>query len=343
MKGGTNSVSNGEVAPVEQYLDEFDIDLIIGWLCTFSMDTFVHLREPIRDSKLSGPEWVREIVYGHSDRIYEAFRMERHVFLNLCDLMRARGWLKDSQYVRTDEQVGIFLSLVGHKNSIRDLCERFQHSEETISKYFTIVLKAVMKLAKEVIKPPSFDIVPEEILMDPNHKLYFKGCVGAIDGTHVNASVPVSKQIPFRGRKGTTTQNVLCVCSFDMKFTFVYAGWEGFANDCRVLSTALETPQLQFPRPPPGKYYVVDSGYAALEGFLTPFKRYYYRCIFEIQSLCSVSNRGLASFEYLAKHELMGYFSTRSTENLIGVLAFNYIFLAANEDYSSTYMFNFIG
>ncbi|KAL3746990.1 hypothetical protein ACJRO7_015863 [Eucalyptus globulus] len=57
-----------------------------------------------------------------------------------------------------------------------------------------------------------------------------------------------------------------------MKFTFVYAGWEGSANDCRVLSAALETPQLQFLRPPIGKYYVVDSGYAALPEFLTPFK-----------------------------------------------------------------------
>ncbi|XP_056165612.1 uncharacterized protein LOC130137706 [Syzygium oleosum] len=224
MEGGTNSVSNGEIAPVEKYLDKFDNDMIIAWLCTFSMDMFVHMREPIRDSKLSGPEWVREIVYGHSDRIYEAFRMERHVFLNLCDLMRARGWLKDSRYVRIDEQVGIFLSLVGHKNSVRDICERFQHSEEIISKYFIVVLKVIMKLSKEVIKPPSFDVVLEEILMDHNHKLYFKICVGAINGTHINASVLVSKKIPFRGRKGITTQNVLFVCSFDMKFTFVYAG-----------------------------------------------------------------------------------------------------------------------
>ncbi|XP_039162381.1 putative nuclease HARBI1 isoform X2 [Eucalyptus grandis] len=97
-------------------------------------------------------------------------------------------------------------------------------------------------------------------------------CVGAMGGTHIKVIVPESQQIRFRNRKGITTQNVLCVCSFDMKFTFVYAGWEGSANDCRVLSAALETPRLQFPRPPIGKYYVVDSGYTALPGFLTPFK-----------------------------------------------------------------------
>ncbi|XP_048127282.1 putative nuclease HARBI1 [Rhodamnia argentea] len=186
--------------------------------------------------------------------------------------MTTRGWLKDSRYVRVDEQLGIFLSLVGHGNSNRYLCERFQRSGQTISTYFSIVLKAFLKLAKEIIGPPSFDDIPEEIPMDPNHQCYFKGCVSAIDGTHINASVSASKQIPYRGGKGITTQNVLYVCSFDMKFTFVYAGWEGSVNDCRVLSAALDTPRLQFPRPPPGKYYVVDSGYAALPGFLTPFK-----------------------------------------------------------------------
>ncbi|KAI3443210.1 WD_REPEATS_REGION domain-containing protein [Psidium guajava] len=42
-----------------------------------------------------------------------------------------------------------------------------------------------------------------------------------------------------------------------MKFTFVYAGWEGSANDCQVLSAALKDPEQNFLRPPPGKYYLV--------------------------------------------------------------------------------------
>ncbi|KAL3720411.1 hypothetical protein ACJRO7_005259 [Eucalyptus globulus] len=276
MEDGSNSISNEQVQSVDQILDDGNLDLLIGWLCLVAMDMSVHTKEPIRDRNLSGPEWMRELICGHSDRIYEAFRMERHVFLNLCDLMRIRGWLKDSRYVRIDEQVGIFLSLVGHNNSTRDLCERFQRSRHTISTYFNLVLKAVLKLAKEIIKSPSFDVVPPKILMNPNHARYFKDCVGAIDGTHVDVTVARSQQIPYRGRRGNTTQNVLCVCSFDMKFTFVYSGWEGSANDCRVLSAALATPQLQFPRPPPGKYYVVDSGYAAQSGFLTPFRRERY-------------------------------------------------------------------
>ncbi|CAN1331994.1 hypothetical protein LINPERPRIM_LOCUS35553, partial [Linum perenne] len=58
--------------------------------------------------------------------------------------------------------------------------------------------------------------VPPQILNDPKYHPYFKDCVGAIHGVHVDAIIPTSQQLPFRGRKGNTTQNVLCVCSFDM-------------------------------------------------------------------------------------------------------------------------------
>lgn len=177
MEGNGSSMNNGQVTSaqsVQEEFDDFDIDIVIAWLCLVVMDMSMHTREPIRDSILSGPEWVKEVLCGHSDRVYEAFRMERHVFLNLCGLMIERGWLKDSRFIRVDEQVAIFLSMIYHKNSNRNLCERFQRSGQTISKYFTKVLNAVLKLAKEIIVPPSFDVVPEEILMNPQHEPYFK-------------------------------------------------------------------------------------------------------------------------------------------------------------------------
>lgn len=48
------------------------------------------------------------------------------------------------------------------------------------------------------------------------------------------------------------TQNVLCACSFEMLFTFVLAGWEGTANDSRILVTAVTDPKYSFPKPPEG-------------------------------------------------------------------------------------------
>lgn len=42
------------------------------------------------------------------------------------------------------------------------------------------------------------------------------------------------------GRKHTTTQNVLAAVDFDLRFTYVLAGWEGLAHDALILSDALE-------------------------------------------------------------------------------------------------------
>jgi hypothetical protein len=66
--------------------------------------------------------------------------------------------------------------------------------------------------------------------------------VGAIDGTHVPANIPVKIQGKFRGRKEETTQNVLAAITFDLKFIYVLDGWKGSAHDSQVLGDALSIP-----------------------------------------------------------------------------------------------------
>jgi len=66
--------------------------------------------------------------------------------------------------------------------------------------------------------------------------------VGAIDGTHVLARVPLKYRAAFLGRKHTTTQNVLAAMDFDLRFTYVLAGWEGSAHDALILADALQRP-----------------------------------------------------------------------------------------------------
>ena len=68
-------------------------------------------------------------------------------------------------------------------------------------------------------------------------------CVRVIDGTHVRASVPPEIQGRFRSRKDGTTQNVLAAINFDLKFTYVLAGWEGSAHNSRVLNDAFTRPE----------------------------------------------------------------------------------------------------
>jgi hypothetical protein len=56
----------------------------------------------------------------------------------------------------------------------------------------------------------------------------------------VLARVPRNRQQPFRGRHKDPTQNVMAAVDFDMKFTYVLAGWEGSAHDALILADALE-------------------------------------------------------------------------------------------------------
>jgi len=63
--------------------------------------------------------------------------------------------------------------------------------------------------------------------------------MGAIDGTHVLARVPAKSRAAFLGRKHTTTQNVMAAVDFDLRFTYVLAGWKGSAHDAHILTDAI--------------------------------------------------------------------------------------------------------
>ncbi|KAG7588677.1 Harbinger transposase-derived nuclease domain [Arabidopsis suecica] len=98
-----------------------------------------------------------------------------------------------------------------------------------------------------------------------------KNCVGAIDGTHIPATVVGRETSSYRNRKGTISQNVLAVCNFDLEFIYVLSGWEGSAHDSRVLSDALTRRTNNF-QVPEGKFYLVDCGFANRLNFLAPFR-----------------------------------------------------------------------
>ncbi|KAK8957278.1 hypothetical protein KSP39_PZI001342 [Platanthera zijinensis] len=91
-----------------------------------------------------------------------------------------------------------------------------------------------------------FKNIPPQILNDSRYMPYFKDCIGAIDGTHVDARISPEKKVRYIGRHGVTTQNVMAVCDFNMCFTFVMAGWEGSAHDSRIYKKSHKRTLLEF-------------------------------------------------------------------------------------------------
>ncbi|XP_042005784.1 uncharacterized protein LOC121754504 [Salvia splendens] len=94
--------------------------------------------------------------------------------------------------------------------------------------------------------------------------------LGAIDGTYINVLVGSDDKPRYRNKKGQIATNTLAVCTRDMRFVYVLAGWEGSARDARVLRDAVTCPHgIKVLK---GQYYLCDNGYANSERFLTPYK-----------------------------------------------------------------------
>lgn len=227
--------------------------------------------------------------------------MQRHVFIRLCDELKSKDYLHDSQYISVYEQVAMFLLTIGHNCGNFLVQDVFQYSGQTVSRYFQIVLRALATFAKEMIKPPSFDETPSEILKNMKYYPWFKDCIGAIDGTHIPAIVPTDKAVSYRSsQKNKCTQNVMAVCSFDMRFTWIWPGWEGSATDFHIFTEATTRLNTNFPHPPQGKYYVVDACYPNTRGYLAPYKgcRYHlqdYRSRGQAQSPKEIFNHAHSS------------------------------------------------
>jgi hypothetical protein len=155
--------------------------------------------------------------------------------------------------MKSVEALAMFLWIVGSSQPVRETDNHFRRSMETVSRTFNRVLTCLLKLAHDNIRPkdPTFSEVHPN-LENPVFWPHFNECIGAIDGTHIKVVVDKSKRIPYLNRHNETSQNVLVVCDFDMRFTFVSSGWPGLAHDMRVFKYAITTHHHKFPHPPPG-------------------------------------------------------------------------------------------
>ena len=145
----------------------------------------------------------------------------------------------DIIHTSIEEQVSMFLLVVGHNTRFRALQPIFRRSTEVISRYFKAVLFAVGELRNEMIRPPSTETHPK-ILENNRFNPYFKVIHIFKKTVYLMARVPTNMSATFRGRKDGTTQNVMAAVDFDLKFTYVLAGWEGSAHDALILRDAVE-------------------------------------------------------------------------------------------------------
>nr|DAD43516.1 TPA_asm: hypothetical protein HUJ06_001746 [Nelumbo nucifera] len=220
----------------------------------------------VREVRSLGKGVFLNTVFSSESSCLSQIRMRKPCFDSLCHLLVTHSGLRPTINMSIEEQVAMILHTIGHNERNNVIHATFGRSQETVSQYFHKVLCVVLRLYLLMVIQPTGEQVPPEIRKDSRFMPYFKDCIGAIDGTHIPCKVPVEEQGKFHGRKGKTTQNIMAAVTFDLKFTYVLAGWE---LDSIVLTNFL-LPMIT--QQNIGKYYLVDAGYRNMPSFIAPYR-----------------------------------------------------------------------
>ena len=115
---------------------------VVVVLCTWFL---ARLRSRSRPSITYAPmsarddQWQNNLAFIYQSfdiQCVELLRMRRTPFFQLCDLFRSRELLKDTIHCYIEEQVAMFLHVVGHNQRFTCIKLNFRRSTETISRHF---------------------------------------------------------------------------------------------------------------------------------------------------------------------------------------------------------------
>ncbi|KAF7366907.1 Transposon en spm sub-class [Mycena sanguinolenta] len=187
---------------------------------------------PYHTSILSGQGWVDELYNGHPNRINTEFGVRRHIFNILIAELRWLGY-GQSRYVSLEEKLGD-IPLYVHLWNL----------------------------------PTANTPLPQRFMDNPLLFPFFENALGGIDGTHIPSWPSKEDRQLQRDRKGQVSQNVLCCCSFDMRFQYAVTGYDGSAADATMFSQS----RMEDFRIPEGKYYLADAGFPNCKALLVPYR-----------------------------------------------------------------------
>ncbi|KAL9293294.1 putative harbinger transposase-derived nuclease domain-containing protein [Arabidopsis thaliana] len=276
--------------------DDSDVDIML-LMVVGSVDAYEsQIPRPMRRQiTKKGHAYIQKALKDDPIHFRQLHRMNPEVFAELCHLLQMKTDLKGTPHVCVEEMVATFLMTMGQNSRYCHTMNTFKISKFSTSINFHKVLRALNMLAPTLLAKVT-NTVPSKISKSTRFYPYFKDCVGAIDGTHINAMVQGPEKASYRNRKGVISQNVLAACNFDLEFIYVLSGWEGSAHDSKVLQDALtrRTNRLQVPegnrlQVPEGdlsydnlflivcfhvseKYYLADCGFPNRRNFLAPLR-----------------------------------------------------------------------
>lgn len=182
------------------------------------------VRQPLCVHPTRGHHLVHDLIYGYPLQCHFLLRMRPEVFLDLCSKIENQYKMKSSRNITVKGSVAIFLYICGHNATQRNVMRMFGHSQESIFRKFHEVLDVMEFMAKDMFKPDPMNLtqVHQKLQSDRQYGSNFKGCIGAMDGTHVSVMVSGRDQQRYWNRKNQCSMNILGICNLDMLFTYIF-------------------------------------------------------------------------------------------------------------------------
>ena len=122
-----------------------------------------------------------ELCNGTDTNCISQLRMRKDVFWKLSSHLRDAGLLRDTIHVSVEEQLAMFLHTVGHNLRNCVIGFYFKRSGETVSRYFSEVLRALFYLAKDMISLRSIEthakITNSPDRFYPYFQVYIETCI----------------------------------------------------------------------------------------------------------------------------------------------------------------------
>ena len=88
-----------------------------------------------------------------SDQVcIDQLRTDRRAFWKLCEMLKLVDKLEENRNVAVEEMVVIFLHTLAHHSKNRVMQLVFRRSGETVSRYFNVVLNAILRLHTYLLK-----------------------------------------------------------------------------------------------------------------------------------------------------------------------------------------------
>lgn len=130
-------------------------------------------RAPFRNMDAEREAVYKRLFIESDTFCHDQLRMGISTFDRLCHRLKQLG-LKKHRSVTIKEQVAIFLHTVGHDLRNRISVFEFFRSGETVSRYFHIVLNAILKMHNDVVKPAMIDNSPDDCSEHEHWHHFFK-------------------------------------------------------------------------------------------------------------------------------------------------------------------------